>query len=130
MQIAEDSQLSPLEPGLATDVITVLGNLVDNAVDVSVGSARPAVTVRVSDLAGLEIAVSDTGPGVPPHLRDSIFARGVTSKPEVAGGRGIGLALVRMVTAQHGGSVGVSDRPGGGAVFTVRLPRTRVGAHA
>ena len=130
LQIAEDSQLSPLEPGLATDVITVLGNLVDNAVDVSVGSARPAVTVRVSDLAGLEIAVSDTGPGVPPHLRDSIFARGVTSKPEVAGGRGIGLALVRMVTAQHGGSVEVSDRPGGGAVFTVRLPRTRVGAHA
>ena len=108
----------------------MLGNLVDNAVDVSVGSAQPTVTVRVCDTPGLEISVSDTGPGVPSHLRDSIFARGVTSKPEVAGGRGIGLALVRMVTAQHGGSVEVSDRPGGGAVFTVQLPRTRVGAHA
>jgi signal transduction histidine kinase len=56
-------------------------------------------------------------------MRESIFARGVTSKPEVAGGRGIGLALVRLVSAQLGGSVDVSDGEGGGAVFEVRLPR-------
>lgn len=130
LQIAEDSHLSPLEPSLATDVITVLGNLVDNAVDVSVGSSEPEVEVRVSDRDGLQISVSDTGPGVPPHMRDTIFARGVTSKPEVAGGRGIGLALVRMVTAQHGGSVQVSDRAGGGARFVVQLPKSRVAAHA
>ena len=48
---------------------------------------------------------------MPGHLREAIFARGVTSKPDVPGGRGIGLALVRLVTAQHGGTVEVSDAP-------------------
>jgi signal transduction histidine kinase len=59
---------------------------------------------------------------VPEHLRETIFARGVTSKPDVPGGRGIGLALVRLVSAQLGGAVEVSDGPDGGAVFEVRLP--------
>jgi signal transduction histidine kinase len=60
-------------------------------------------------------------------MRESIFARGVTSKPEVPGGRGIGLALVRLVSAQLGGSVDVSDGEDGGAVFDVRLPRLASG---
>ena len=47
---------------------------------------------------------------MPEHLRESIFARGVTSKPDVPGGRGIGLALVRLVSAQLGGTVDVSRR--------------------
>jgi two-component system, CitB family, sensor kinase len=89
---------------------------------VSVGANDPVVSVGIDDTAGLRIAVADSGPGVPEHLRESIFARGVTSKPEVPGGRGIGLALVRLVTAQHGGTVEVSDGAGGGALFTVRLP--------
>ncbi|TFV60760.1 PAS domain-containing protein [Mycobacterium sp. PS03-16] len=130
LTIDPESHLSALEPALATDVITLLGNLIDNAVDVSVGSGQARVTVRIDDSAGLSITVSDTGPGVPEHLRETIFARGVTSKPDEPGGRGIGLALVRLVTAQHGGEVAVSDRPDGGAVFAVRLPLTRVAAHA
>jgi len=121
--IDERSHLAALDPALATDVITVLGNLVDNAVDVSEGSARKAVTLMVNDDDGLTISVADSGPGVPEHLRESIFARGVTSKPDVPGGRGIGLALVRLVSAQLGGSVTVSDGPDGGAVFEVRLPQ-------
>jgi sensor histidine kinase regulating citrate/malate metabolism len=130
LRLDPDSHLSALEPALATDVITVLGNLIDNAVDVSVGSSAARVTVLVDDADGLSVTVTDTGPGVPEHLREAIFARGVTSKPEAPGGRGIGLALVRLVTAQHGGVVEVSDRPEGGAMFTVRLPRSRVAAHA
>ena len=120
--IADDSHLNALTPALATDVITVLGNLVDNAVDVSVGSEREVVEVRVEDTDGLHISVTDSGPGVPEHLRESIFARGVTSKPDVPGGRGIGLALVRLVSAQLGGAVEVTDGACGGAVFEVRLP--------
>lgn len=122
LEIDPASRLGALDPALATDVITLMGNLIDNAVDVSVGSAPARVTVRVDDADGLTIAVVDSGPGVPEHLREEIFARGVTSKPHVPGGRGIGLALVRLVSAQHGGTVQVSDGPSGGARFVVRLP--------
>lgn len=115
------SHLTPLDPAMATDVITLLGNLIDNAVDVSVGAADATVTIGIDDRDGLAISVLDTGPGVPEHLREAIFARGITSKPDVPGGRGIGLALVRLVTAQHGGTIEVSDGPGGGARFLVRL---------
>jgi sensor histidine kinase regulating citrate/malate metabolism len=122
LAIASDSHLSVLDPALATDVITLLGNLIDNAVDVSVGTDPASVTVAIQDRDGLMISVADSGPGVPEHLREAIFARGVTSKPDVPGGRGIGLALVRLVSAQHGGRVEVSDSPTGGALFVVRLP--------
>jgi two-component system, CitB family, sensor kinase len=124
------SHLDVLEPALATDVITVLGNLIDNAVDVSEGSARAAVTVAVTDGDGLRITVTDSGPGVPAHRRETIFARGITSKPDVPGGRGIGLALVRLVSAQLGGTVEVSDGSDGGAVFEVYLPCIRESARA
>ncbi|MCT7660145.1 sensor histidine kinase [Mycobacterium deserti] len=122
LEIADDSHLSALSPALATDVITLLGNLIDNAVDVSIGSRPATVTVGLDDGDGLGISVTDSGPGVPEHLREAIFSRGVTSKPEVPGGRGIGLALVRLVTAQHGGTVEVTDGPTGGALFQVWLP--------
>src|SRR6478752_5830206 len=122
LEIAPESRLGALDPALATDVITLLGNLIDNAVDVSVGSDSAKVTVTIKDHDGLMISVADSGPGVPEHLREAIFARGVTTKPEVPGGRGIGLALVRLVTAQHGGTVEVSDGPSRGASFVVRLP--------
>ena len=122
LAIAAQSHLSVLDPALATDVITLLGNLIDNAVEVSVGADPANVTVTIQDHDGLMISVADSGPGVPEHLREAIFARGVTSKPDVPGGRGIGLALVRLVSAQHGGTVEVSDSPAGGALFVVRLP--------
>ena len=122
LEIAPDSHLAALQPALATDVITLLGNLIDNAVDVSVGSQPARVTISIADHEGLTISVADSGQGVPEHLRESIFARGVTSKPDAPGGRGIGLALVRIVTSQYGGTVEVTDDPSGGALFVVRLP--------
>ena len=125
LRIADQSHLGPLEPALATDVITLVGNLIDNAVDVSEGTPTAAVVVHIDDDDGLTITVTDSGPGVPEQLRESIFARGVTSKSDVPGGRGIGLALVRLVTAQHGGSVDIIDAPSGGARFTVQLPRNQ-----
>ncbi|MEW5812996.1 MAG: ATP-binding protein [Actinomycetota bacterium] len=128
LSLAPESHLAPLEPAVATDVITLLGNLIDNAVDVSVGSPDPVVAVRIDDSAGLQITVRDTGPGVPEHLREAIFARGVTSKSDVPGGRGIGLALVRLVTAAHGGTVDVRNVADGGAQFTVRLQAVRTHA--
>jgi sensor histidine kinase regulating citrate/malate metabolism len=133
LRLAQESHLAALAPAVATDVITLLGNLIDNAVDVSVGSDPANVTVYMDDRDGVAISVADSGSGVPEHLREEIFARGVTSKPDVPGGRGIGLALVRLVTAQHGGTVEVCDAPAGGAMFVVRLPETvttKQAAHA
>ena len=76
LQLAPESHLAALTPAVATDVITLLGNLIDNAVDVSVGAEPARVTVHIDDRDGLTISVADSGPGVPEHLREEIFARG------------------------------------------------------
>ena len=61
---------------------------------------------------------------MPPELRERIFETGVTTKAPTSDhhGRGIGLALVSRIVARRAGDITVDDRPGGGAVFTVRLP--------
>lgn len=126
--------LPRLDPDLAADVATVLGNLVDNAVDAvvaarSAAGARPddrpedVVEVRLRYDAGAAwVEVGDTGAGIDPEDRARIFDRGWSTKSAGVGGRGIGLALVRQVCQRRGGEVGVGSRPGGGAVFTARMP--------
>lgn len=69
LELDPGSHLAPLDPALATDVITLLGNLIDNAVEVSVGSVEARVTVTIEDRDGLAISVRDSGPGVPEDLR-------------------------------------------------------------
>ena len=113
-------------PDEAWDLITVLGNLIDNAMDAVVGAGRDEPWVEVALVehgAELEIRVTDNGPGVPPRLRRWIFADGASTKrrPD-AGPRGLGLALIQEIVERRGGSATVTERPGGGAVFTVRLP--------
>lgn len=65
------------------------------------------------------LTVQDTGPGVPPELRESIFQPYVTTRP---GGNGLGLATARRIVEAHGGSIRVDAAPEGGARFTVSLP--------
>ncbi|MET9958341.1 sensor histidine kinase [Streptomyces sp. NPDC006326] len=107
----------------ARDLVTVLGNLLDNAVDAVTGvpGARIAVTVR-PDEDGLLLRVTDNGPGLPEGAAADVFRRGWSGKGE---GRGLGLALVRQVAHRHGGSAEAAEVPGGGAQFTVRLPTGR-----
>ncbi|MFD4133520.1 ATP-binding protein [Streptomyces goshikiensis] len=102
----------------ARDLVTVLGNLVDNAVDALSGvpGGRVMVTVRAEG-DGLLIRVADNGPGLPEGA--DVFRRGWSGKGE---GRGLGLALVRQVAHRHGGSADAAARADGGAEFTVRLP--------
>ncbi|MFJ3921948.1 ATP-binding protein [Streptomyces sp. NPDC090022] len=102
----------------ARDLVTVLGNLIDNAVDALTGvrGARITVTAR-PDGPDLLLKVADNGPGLPAGA--DVFLRGWSGKGE---GRGLGLALVRQAAHRHGGSVHAGDAPGGGAEFTVRLP--------
>ena len=127
LRVREDSDLPRLDPESSTDVGTVLGNLVDNAVDasVSVGGASVEVALLLADDA-VQVTVADTGPGVPADQVGAIFERGWSSKASTAEGRGVGLALVQVVCERRGGAVTV--RPGGagsGAVFEARLPRVQ-----
>ncbi|MFE5488764.1 ATP-binding protein [Streptomyces virginiae] len=102
----------------ARDLVTVLGNLIDNAVDAvtAVPGARIAVTLR-PEREELLLRVADNGPGLPEGV--DVFRRGWSGKGE---GRGLGLALVRQVAQRYGGAVLAAQGPGGGAEFTVRLP--------
>lgn len=107
-------------PGLppARDLVTVVGNLIDNAVDALTGvrGGRIAVTVR-REAGALLLRVADNGPGLPEGV--DVFRRGWSGKGE---GRGLGLALVRQVAHRHGGLVDALPGPDGGAEFTVSLP--------
>ncbi|WP_251053419.1 sensor histidine kinase [Microbacterium sp. ISL-59] len=71
------------------------------------------------DGAGIVLEVSDSGPGIPPAVRERIFDQGYSTKPADGNGRGIGLALVRSVVTGAGGSVTVSDAP---TTFRVIVP--------
>ncbi|MEV5429787.1 sensor histidine kinase [Streptomyces sp. NPDC052701] len=125
--VSQDSRLDDglLPPSLpARDLVTILGNLIDNAVDAAQGGVRPRVTVTAltEGDAELVLRVCDTGPGVDPAHAEAVFRRGFTTKPSGPGGRGLGLALVRQAATRHGGSLTVAGAAGGGARFEVRLP--------
>ncbi|MGW0390591.1 sensor histidine kinase [Streptomyces sp. NPDC003042] len=118
--VTPDSGAIDTGPGVlpARDLVTLLGNLVDNAVDALTGvpGGRIAVTVRRDAVQGLLLRVEDNGPGLPEGV--DVFRRGWSGKGE---GRGLGLALVRQVAHRHGGRVDAAQGPDGGARFTVRL---------
>ncbi|MBG0852419.1 sensor histidine kinase [Streptomyces spinoverrucosus] len=124
--VSEDSGLDDglLPPSLpARDLVTILGNLIDNAVDAAQGSVRARVTVTAYTAGGeLVLRVADTGEGVDPGHAELVFQRGFTTKPAGPGGRGLGLALVRQAVHRHGGTLSVAGAHGGGAEFEVRLP--------
>ncbi|MFC7345014.1 sensor histidine kinase [Saccharopolyspora griseoalba] len=106
------------------EVTTVVGNLVDNAIDAArAGTARPA-RVEVDLLADgttLHVSVVDTGDGVPEERREEIFAEGVSSKHPP--GNGLGLALCRQAARGLGGDVRVaSSGERSGALFVAVLP--------
>jgi PAS domain S-box-containing protein len=99
-----------------------LWNIVSNAV----AMAGKDGTVRVEILSrpeGVEIVVSDTGPGVPAGLRQRIFEPYFSTRPE---GTGLGLSTAYMIATAHGGAIRVGDSELGGAKFTLFLPRDRV----
>ncbi|MCF1599085.1 sensor histidine kinase [Streptomyces muensis] len=129
--VSDDSRLDDglLPPSLpARDLVTILGNLIDNAVDAAQGSVGARVTVTAyAEHGELVLRVSDTGAGVDPALAETVFQRGFSTKPAGPGGRGLGLALVRQAAIRHQGTLSVAEADGGGAVFEVRLPLAEEG---
>lgn len=120
--IAQDAPRSILSP---VDAVSVVGNLIDNALDAAAaGSAPRWVSVRFSGVNErmLRIDVSDSGPGVPVEHTDRIFEHGFSTKEPGADGRGVGLALVRSIVEGAGGSIDHSPEP---TMFTVILPGGR-----
>jgi two-component system CitB family sensor kinase len=122
---------SRLEAGDVRDlpVVTVLGNLIDNAVDAVAEDPRTAgthprgeVTVMLGCADGiLRLSVVDTGPGIPPDRLDDVFVDGYTTKsPRGAMRRGVGLALVHRLVARAGGTITASSPAG--ARFDVTMP--------
>jgi two-component system CitB family sensor kinase len=116
-------------PGRVTapvDVTTVVGNLLDNAIEAArLGAARPAwvEVVVAADGDTLHVSVADSGGGVAEDLRDRVFTQGVSSRP--GDQRGLGLAIARQAAQSVGGDVWLAQ-PGGdgeGAVFAARMPR-------
>ena len=138
LRFAEGARLGRVDDDLSVDLTTVVGNLVDNALDAvasSAGTSRtsPARRVRTTrwvevdvreDGPDVVVVVRDSGPGVEAGLQQRVFERGFTTKaPDAETTRGFGLALTGLVCRRRGGDVSVHND--GGAVFTARLPARR-----
>lgn len=111
-------------------LVTIVGNLVDNALDATAGTPHARVEVELqAEGRTATLRVRDTGPGIPEEQRELIFTEGWSTKQRPAHReRGIGLPLVRRLAERQGGSATVGDAAGGGAEFTVVLPEALAAA--
>jgi signal transduction histidine kinase len=97
-------------------------NLLLNAVDVMPDGGR--IILSAADNGGyVELKIADTGPGLPADVQRRVFEPFFTTKP---GGTGLGLAIVYRIAEAHKGTVTAANDPGGGAVFSMRIPRAKV----
>ncbi|WP_240607416.1 sensor histidine kinase [Cryobacterium aureum] len=126
--LSPESNLGRVDTDLSTDLVTVIGNLVDNALDAVTGAPERGVRLDVQTDQGaraVRVTVSDSGPGIDAALIDRVFEVGVSTKTTsvtaLAGGdaHGYGLAIVRLVATRRGGTVGY--RAENGAVFEAVL---------
>jgi two-component system C4-dicarboxylate transport sensor histidine kinase DctB len=112
----------PVVVGNPIQLEQVFINLLTNARDAVAGGPRKAI--RISGAVGaaaVEVAVADTGPGIPPGLERRIFDPFFTTK-EVGQGTGLGLSITYGIVKEHGGTILVVSQPGDGATFLLHLP--------
>jgi len=153
LRLSAESALPRVDPDLSLDLVTVIGNLVDNALDAVTGAAERVVQIDVravssppdaattvtyvatgiegacvgaESMSAVRVTVSDSGPGIDEVLLERVFEVGVTSKAPSASGssHGYGLTIVRLVATRRGGDVTYSNDAGAGAVFEAVLPVT------
>lgn len=121
LALDRDSDL-PADLVPSEDLVTIVGNLIDNALDALAGGTGGRIDVRLA-VAGdrVRLEVRDDGPGIPAEALDRVFEAGWTTKPGTATGRrGLGLALVHTAACRLGGRVAAAND--GGAVLTVEVP--------
>ena len=117
IDVACDPDLPALRSGSLYQVVL---NLVKNAVEAMPGGGEVAVRARC-EADALLIEVADSGPGIPDEHLPRIFEPFYTTKGQ-GKGTGLGLAISKDLVEKHGGTIAAANRPGGGAVFTVRIP--------
>ena len=127
LQLAEDLDLP--DAGVdGRDLVTIVGNLIDNAIDAATATIGPRWVQFGAwvdpDSETLLLRVADSGAGIAPADADQVFDRGWSTKPgrSGTGGRGLGLALARQSAERHGGTIEIITDGECGAVFLVRLP--------
>jgi two-component system phosphate regulon sensor histidine kinase PhoR len=99
-----------------------IGNLVANAIKFTPAGGTVNMSARAAE-GGVEIAVSDTGPGIEPEEQSRVFERFYkTDRGRGSGGTGLGLAIVKHIVQAHEGTVALESRPGRGSKFTILLP--------
>ncbi len=105
----------------------VMTNLLSNAIKVAPRGSAVILHV-IAQAHGARLSVADRGPGIRPELRERVFQPFVQigqkdgGKPRT-GGTGLGLAICKRIVEEHGGTISITDTPGGGTVFHVTLPR-------
>lgn len=126
--IDENSSLAPLPAHIGlSHLITIIGNLIDNAFEAVAEQRVKEVLFFITDMGrDIVIEVSDTGTGVPPDKMEAVFERGYSSKGMK---RGYGLANVKDSVRELGGWIELANQKNGGAVFTVFIPKDKQGGN-
>jgi len=121
MQLDPEAALSPgADDAFSHDLVTILGNLLENAVEaIGDGPRREIRVVLRPEGPRLHLAVEDTGPGLPESIRARGFSRGASTKGEH---RGFGLWQVARTLEARGGRLVAENRPEGGARFSAIIP--------
>ena len=117
-------------PLLESELISIIGNLLDNAIEATQRAPLPHAPVDVLiklNEQELIIEVADQGVGITPEIRDRIFERGITTKTR--GDHGIGLYLIESYVTQAGGAIEVADNTPRGAIFSLFIPATGTARH-
>ncbi|MBF0170936.1 MAG: GAF domain-containing protein [Nitrospinae bacterium] len=117
------ADLAPDLPRVITDphlLEQILLNLLNNAVDAVGAEGKVTLSARIAH-GTVRVTVADNGPGVPPELREKIFAPFFTTKP-MGEGTGLGLAICRQLAERLQSPLSVEEAPGGGALFVLTMP--------
>jgi nitrogen fixation/metabolism regulation signal transduction histidine kinase len=120
-EIELDAEACPKITADQDQIVQVVTNLLQNALDACQGASQPRVRVQVGPASAevVAITVTDNGPGVAPEMRDRLFEPYATTKPA---GTGLGLAIVHRIVVEHAGDITYREAEGGGAEFRITLP--------